>query len=262
QGTATVSQALLAGTVDCGINAPLTLAKAIDTAGLQPVLIGSVIGESPQSFHPYWATRADSSIKTVQDLKGKTVAVNTIGSQVDLFTRAWLRHNGLDPDKDVSIVEVPFPIGLTALKRGQVDAIVLVQPFAAKAEKEGGIRRLGDIGQVLPSNIELVEACRRQALEAHPKAIAQFAKDFAAASDRFQTHHEASIELISEVTKLPAPVLQSFMFTDKDFHRWSHGAIDVSVVQHMFDLFYDNGALKKRLKAQDYVQPGVTIVAQ
>ncbi|HEX7382326.1 MAG TPA: hypothetical protein VF265_09265, partial [Nevskiaceae bacterium] len=47
QGTATVSQALLAGTVDCGINAPLTLAKAIDTAGLQPVLIGSVIGESP-----------------------------------------------------------------------------------------------------------------------------------------------------------------------------------------------------------------------
>src|SRR5690606_14061815 len=74
QGTATVSQALVAGTVDCGVSAPLTLAQAITAAKLDPVLLGATIGESPESFTSYWAVKDDSSIQSPVDLKGKTVA--------------------------------------------------------------------------------------------------------------------------------------------------------------------------------------------
>ena len=94
------------------------------------MLIGATNGESPQSFTSYWVVKEDSPIRSVKELKGKTVAVNTIGSQMHAFGRIWLKLNGLDPDHDVRFAEIPFPLAETALRQGRVDAIVLVQPFA------------------------------------------------------------------------------------------------------------------------------------
>lgn len=259
QGTATVSQALLVGTVDCGISAPLTLAQAIVAAGMQPVLIGATNGESPQSFTSYWVVKADSPIKSPKDLKGRTVAVNTIGSQMDAFTRIWLKNNGLDPARDVKIAEIPFPLGETALRQGRVDAAVLVQPFTSKAEQTGGLRRLGALRDVQPNLLNLIEVCRKSFVDGHPKVAAQYAQDFAAASKRFSADHAASIALIADTLKVPAPVLQSFMFTNNDFQRYPDGVIDLAVVQRSFDLFYDNGMLARRLDVRDYVRPGVTL---
>lgn len=262
QGTATVLQALVVGTADCGINAPLTLAQAIMGVGLQPVFIGATNGESPKSFTSYWVVKDDSPIKTAKDLKGKTVAVNTIGSQLDAFTRIWLKQNGLDPKHDVNIAEVPIPLSETALRQGRVDAIVLVQPFASKAEKTGGLRRLGALRDVQPSLLNLIEVCSKAAVDKYPKAVAQYAKDFAAASKRFSDDHAASIALLSNVMKLPKPALEGFMFTDHDYQRYPDGAIDPSVVQKSFDLFFDNGLLAKRINANDYVRPGITLTTQ
>lgn len=259
QGTATVSQALLVGTADCGISAPLTLAQAIAGAGMQPVLVGATNGESPQSFTSYWAVKADSPIKTPKDLKGKTVAVNTIGSQMDAFTRIWLKNNGLDPARDVKIAEVPYPLGEAALRQGRVDAAVLVQPFASKAEQTGGLRRLGALRDVQPQLLNLIEVCRKAFVDQQPKAAAQYARDFAAASQRFSADHTASIALIADTLKVPPPVLQGFMFTANDFQRYPDGAIDLSVVQRSFDLFHDNGMLARKLDVRDYVRPGVTL---
>lgn len=259
QGTATVSQALLVGTVDCGISAPLTLAQAIVGAGMQPVLIGATNGESPQSFTSYWVVKTDSPIKTPKDLKDRTVAVNTIGSQMDAFTRIWLKNNGLDPARDVKIAEVPYPLGEAALRQGRVDAAVLVQPFASKAEQTGGLRRLGALRDVQPELLNLIEVCRKAFVDQHPKAAALYASDFAAASQRFSADHAASIALIAGALKVPAPVLQGFMFTANDFQRYPNGAIDLSVVQRSFDLFHDNGMLARKLDVRDYARPGVTL---
>lgn len=262
QGTATVSQALIAGTADCGITAPLTMAHAIIGAGLQPILIGGIIGESPKSFTSYWVTRADSPIKTVKDLKGKTVAVNTIGSQLDAFTRIWLKQHGLDPKHDVNIAEIPFPLSEAALRQGRVDVIILVQPFASRAEKAGGLRKLGSQREIQPNLLNLIEVCRKDFVDKNPKIAAQYAKDFAAASKRFSDDHAASIALISSVMKLPVPILETFMFTNHDYQRYPNGTIDIADIQKSFDLFFDNGLLAKKLDANSYVRPGVTLVGQ
>jgi len=262
QGTATVSQALVVGTADCGISAPLTLAQGIVAATLQPVLIGAIIGESPRSFTSYWVVKEDSPIRSVQDLKGKTVAVNTIGSQLDAFTRMWLKQNGLDPKRDVNIAEIPFPLAETALRQGRVDAIILVQPFASKAEKNGGLRALGSQRDVQATLLNLMEVCSKRFVDEHPEAAAQYAKDFAAASSRFSSDKAASIALISKLVKLPEPALQGFMFTDKDYQRYPDGAVNVQALQQTFNIFYDNGLLDKKLNAKDYVRPGISLTAQ
>ena len=259
QGTATVSQALIAGTADCGITAPLTMAQAIVRAGLKPVLIGATIGESPSSFTSYWATTEDSPVRSVADLKGRKISVNTIGSQVDVMTRVWLKQHGLEPDRDVTIAEVPFPLSEAALRQKRIDAILLVQPFAAKAEQTGGLRKLGALRDVQPVLINLLEACRADFVDREPKAVAQYAKDFAAASQRFTQDHEASIALLADTLKIPRPAIESFMFTPRDYQRYPDGAIPLDAVQRSFDLFFEHGFLKDKLQVSQYVRPGITL---
>jgi len=46
------------------------------------------------------------SIKTAQQLKGKSVGISRIGSSSDVIARVFLRNLGLEPDKDVAIIQV------------------------------------------------------------------------------------------------------------------------------------------------------------
>ena len=76
--------------------------------------------------------------KTVKDLKGKKIAINAFSSAVDLELRVVLKKNGLDPKKDVEIVEVTFPNMGPALREKRVDCAVMVLPFMAVEVAKGG----------------------------------------------------------------------------------------------------------------------------
>lgn len=88
---------------------------------------------------PEWTalvTRPDSAIKTVADLKGKSVAV-TRGTDPHIFLLRALADAGLT-ERDINTVLLQHPDGLTALVRGQVDAWAGLDPHMARAEVESG----------------------------------------------------------------------------------------------------------------------------
>jgi len=69
---------------------------------------------------------ARPGIKRATDLKGKTAAVTRLGSTTHFYLRSALRYAGLDPQKDVKILQ----LGLEwsgALEAGRIDAAAL--PF-------------------------------------------------------------------------------------------------------------------------------------
>ncbi|MDX2097656.1 MAG: phosphate/phosphite/phosphonate ABC transporter substrate-binding protein [Leptolyngbyaceae cyanobacterium bins.59] len=75
-----------------------------------------------RDYYPVIVTRAESGIKTVKDLKGKTIALWEVGSTSGyLGPLKLLIEAGLDPKKDVTI-EMMGKKGLPALKNGGVDA--------------------------------------------------------------------------------------------------------------------------------------------
>jgi len=66
---------------------------------------------------------ADSPIKSVADLKGKKVGVNSMGSNGVMVTKAMAANAGLDPQKDINIVVIGEGSQAAAqLKNKQVDA--------------------------------------------------------------------------------------------------------------------------------------------
>ncbi len=60
-------------------------------------------GTIQQLVFQIWGAK---EIKTIQDLKGKTVAASTPRAALDTATREALKKNGLVPDKDVQILYV------------------------------------------------------------------------------------------------------------------------------------------------------------
>ena len=90
-----------------------------------------------------------SSIRSVQELKGKVIGISSFGGASDYAVRVALRGGGLDPKKDVTIIQVGGSAGrLSALQSGAIQATVLVAPFNFQAEKMG-YRSLLWLGKVM-----------------------------------------------------------------------------------------------------------------
>ena len=87
---------------------------------------------------PSWFLLGGRSMKSLQDLKGKQLAVSSFGAALDQMTRELLPRFGLEPMRDVIVRAIePPPNRLTALLSGAVDAAVLTHPETIIARKQG-----------------------------------------------------------------------------------------------------------------------------
>src|SRR6185436_28123 len=86
----------------------------------------------------YWRFFTTPDIKTIADLKGKTLGVTTIGSQEDSVVRFILRERGLTPDRDFAVVAVGgAPTRLAALSKGVIQGSTFIPPQDIAAERLG-----------------------------------------------------------------------------------------------------------------------------
>lgn len=86
---------------------------------------------------PYFLVAA-KGITSIGQLKGKIIGIAGIGGTLDYLTRAALRKDGVDPDKDVQLIDINTPaIGLNALQAGAIAATMLSLPFNMVAKDLG-----------------------------------------------------------------------------------------------------------------------------
>ena len=92
----------------------------------------------------------DSGIDRVEDLPGKTIAVNGLQGMGEVGLGAILDEHGLDPSS-VSFVEVGFPEMNAALAAGEVDVAWNVEPFITLGEMDGLVNLLDPLYETEPS---------------------------------------------------------------------------------------------------------------
>ena len=80
-------------------------------------------------------------VRTVRDLKGKTVAVRKLGSTEHVFLSSMAAHVGLDPRRDVNWVLHPPAQSARLLEAGTIDAFMAFPPQAQefRAKKVGHV---------------------------------------------------------------------------------------------------------------------------
>jgi NitT/TauT family transport system substrate-binding protein len=70
-----------------------------------------------------------AAIKSVTELKGKTIGVGSYGSTPDIIARMVVKHYGVDPETEIKMLALGSDSArLTALKEGVVDAIIVAPP--------------------------------------------------------------------------------------------------------------------------------------
>jgi NitT/TauT family transport system substrate-binding protein len=78
-------------------------------------------------------------ITRARDLVGKLIAIDTKNNLAHIALLKWLKRNGMS-EKDVRLTEIQFPDMLGPLRRGQVDAAVIPEPFLTVARQRGSKR--------------------------------------------------------------------------------------------------------------------------
>lgn len=96
-----------------------------------------IVANMWRSTGAYWII-AKNDIKSFADLKGKKVGTAMASGGMRITTMEVLAKNGLDPEKDVSLIaNGTNQQAYATLVSGQVDATIIHQPFATLAESEG-----------------------------------------------------------------------------------------------------------------------------
>jgi ABC-type nitrate/sulfonate/bicarbonate transport system substrate-binding protein len=110
--------------------------------GARMKMIACSLDRTPLSL----VSRAD--IKSVKEVKGKTIGVGSYGSTPDIIARMVVKHSGVDPDTEIKLLALGSDSArLTALKEGVIDVMIVAPPVDFEAKRMGFniISRAGDI---------------------------------------------------------------------------------------------------------------------
>ncbi|HLY67329.1 MAG TPA: ABC transporter substrate-binding protein [Chloroflexota bacterium] len=126
-----VVPALLSGQVQYGsVGGSETLAAAVQGGDMK--ILATTTPVYPYKFE------VAKDIQNANDLKGKKIGISRIGSSSDIATRAGLKKLGLDPDKDVSLVQTGSLAARTAaIKSGAIQAAMANPPDTLTLEDLG-----------------------------------------------------------------------------------------------------------------------------
>jgi ABC-type nitrate/sulfonate/bicarbonate transport system substrate-binding protein len=257
QGTAPMVQAMVAGALDCSTQAPLSLANGVLNGDLRAYIVAQHVGERPGSFSVYWAVKDDSPIKTIADLKGKSIGTNVFGSGILGPMFLLLRKHGLDPQKDIKLIETGFPGSEDAIRTGRVDAGVLNQPFAARAEAKGGLRKLFALSDQQQNIVHILEVCQKDFLDRKPDVARGYIRDLTSAMHKALANRTETLEVVHEVIKAPVAVLDTYLLKSNDFAREPGAAPDFAAIQAMFDIYAAAGMVSQRLDVSQFRHAGL-----
>ncbi len=117
--------------------------------------------------------RADSSIKSAADLKGKTVAVPYRVSTQAAILDKYLKTAGLSL-KDITVMPVPPPNMPDSLKAGSIDAFLGPEPAGERAVQAGIGKILKLSKDIMPNHICCIAVVQKQQLSSNPEGIREW----------------------------------------------------------------------------------------
>lgn len=179
-------------------------------------------------------TAQNSSVKSIKDLAGKSVAVSDQASPIRNFFAVQLAKIGIDPDKEVNWIQYPSDLFGEALKKGEVQAIATDDPQGWIIKKNDNLVEidnnlngeyanltccvLGLRGSLVRNDPELARSVTQAIVDAqqwtadHPEETARIFKPYVPANvsveaitamlkEHTHAHHSTGLQLRKEVVQ-------------------------------------------------------------
>ncbi len=193
---------------------------------------------------------ANSPIHTIEDLKGKKVAVQ-VGSSVHYFLSQVLAEKGMTL-QDVQLINLPGPDQGPALESGNVDAIVLWMPYRTQLEMAGKARVLVDSAHF--SGGIGVYMVRNEFGKRNSKLVQCFLKATQQANNYLKKHPQEALKLLAANSQFPPDVLKKSL----EGFDWSMGITskDVDAMDGIKQFLKETKIIRKDFAIQDLFDTG------
>jgi NitT/TauT family transport system substrate-binding protein len=193
-----LAQAALSGQVKISVSSG-PAAIAARTQGADTTIIAACVNTLPYSIV------AAKGVNTWDQLKGKKIAISRFGSGTDTAIRLVLKKFGLDPIKDVTIVQLGTqPSRVQALAAGAIDATIISPPLDITAKKQG-YQILVDIAELaIPYPQQIIETTDRFIRE-DPQTVKNVLKGFLEGVRYATTHKEETKKVMTKYLKTTDP---------------------------------------------------------
>jgi sulfonate transport system substrate-binding protein len=254
--------ALASGELDIAQLGYSTLGAAVENAHMEDVRL---IADELEDGKPGWSTThftvlKDSPIKTIDDLKGKVVATNGIGTGLDIALRWVLLQHHLQAKTDYTDAEINFPNMKSALAEHKVDLISAVLPFMYDPELVKIGRTLFEQGAETGPSELLMWAARAPYIQAHRAALVDLMEDVLRMQRWYfdPANHAEAQQIAAKITKQPIESL-GWVFTKGDFYRSPNGTPDLKTVADDLKMEKALGFLKSDIDVAKYAD--LSIVA-
>jgi NitT/TauT family transport system substrate-binding protein len=195
-----LAQVVVAGEVEVGsLNGSSAMAAALKGADMK------VIGNSVNKM--IFSIYARPEIKSVEQLKGKKIGISRFGSSTDISARYALRKFNIDPQKDVTILQMGAMSSIMGgLQNGSIDAGLVSPPTQFAVDKMGfrEIVNITDMDLAFP-NPSLV--AQGDIIKKKPDLIHRFMRAYVRGIHRARIDKDLTLKSIAKYSKIEDPVV-------------------------------------------------------
>ncbi len=182
-----MKEALIARKIDATfMNMPLAMKLVADGVPVKIVYLGHRDGSALM-------VRSDGEIRDFEGLRGKTIAIPGRFSNQNILLLKKMRELGMK-DGDLVIKELPPPEHPSALAAKAIDAYIIGEPHAAKAEMEGYGRVLYQCGDLWPSFISCGLVVRQEVIDQNRPMVEELVRGIATSGKWLDSDLEAGAQ--------------------------------------------------------------------
>jgi NitT/TauT family transport system substrate-binding protein len=197
EGAGQTMQPVISGNIDVGV-AVGTLGVLGAYAKGAPIRI---IGAESTGEDAYWYVRADSPVKSMADMEGRTIAFSTVGASTHSHVLGLLDKYKVGAK---AVATGGFPATFTQVMSGQIDAGWSAPPYAMEALRKGQIRilvRAIELPLVKDHTIRVLIA-NKASLEGKAEVFARFMRGYRETIDWMYAGDEA-LKVYAEFAGIP-----------------------------------------------------------
>jgi sulfonate transport system substrate-binding protein len=251
RGSTAQLTALASGRLDIAALSATALVLAVTNAGVDARVVGDVL----QDRAPYWSTGfrvlKSSGINKIEDLKGKRIATNAIGSAIDTSMRGMLHKHGLSND-DFNTIEVSFGNMPAMLMEGKVDMAPILPQFVGLLDLSK-VKTMFTSRDVTGEQQTVSLVATKAFIDKNRAALVDFFEDYIRALHWFldPANRKQALQIVMDFTHRPLNRID-YAFTKNDYYRDPNDLPNIPNLQHAIDLALKNGVIKKGINAEKY----------
>jgi NitT/TauT family transport system substrate-binding protein len=213
-GGATVIPGLMSGELDVAGSNVVSAMLAMDR-GMPITMIASGTSTQQKAEDDYSAimVSGNSRVRDAKGLEGTTIAVNTLQNINDTVIHGVLKQAGANTSS-VKYVEMPFPDMIPAIKRGDVDAGMLIEPFVTRGAADG-LREVASPYHTLRPGLQTgTYLMTRQKVEQDPGMVKAFQEGVRLTAESIRTDPDSFRKALPEIAGFDPGLAQKVVLPD------------------------------------------------